>query len=159
MSATVRIAKPGDECVLADLNSFVHALHVAQRPKYFKRARTSEVRDWFKDFLGKANSRIFIAEENGAPLGYASVVIHDRPENPFAFARRWHEIDQIAVDPRHRRMGVARTLVRAITDEARERGVRDLEVTSWSFNKEAQAAFRRFGFAPKVIRFSLELDA
>jgi hypothetical protein len=47
---------------LAELNRFVHEMHQARRPDYFKPTR-----------------------------------LHDRPENPFRQARRWCEIDQIAV--------------------------------------------------------------
>jgi hypothetical protein len=36
--------------------------------------------------------------------------------------------------------------------------MRDIEMSSWSFNVEAHAAFRRLGFTPKVIRFELMLE-
>ena len=48
-------------------------------------------------------------------------------------------------------------LVQAALDEARRRGIRDIELSSWSFNGEAHETFRRLGFTPKVIRFELML--
>jgi len=34
-------------------------------------------------------------------------------------------------------------------------GVVELELSSWAFNEDAQRAFARLGFVPKVIRFEL----
>jgi GNAT superfamily N-acetyltransferase len=100
---------------------------------------------------------IWIAEEDGVPVGYLLALLHERAENPFCQARRWCEIDQIAVDDKWRRRGIARTLVQRLCAEVRGRAIRDVEMSAWSFNEAAHYAFRRLGFAPHVIRFGLTL--
>ena len=75
------------------------------------------------------------------------------PPNPFCRARRWCEIDQIAVDPKYRRRGIGRSLILKAIAEARTEGIRDIEATSWSFNEETHEMFRRLGFSPKTVRF------
>jgi|SRR5688572_4115840 len=157
MSTTVRPAVLGDEELLAVLNGLVHELHVANRPEYFKPTRAENVSAWFRSLLQKPTALIWIAEEDGVPVGYALAFLHERAENPFCPARRWCEIDQIAVDDKWRRRGIARTLLQRVLAEVRGRGIRDVEMGSWSFNEAAHHAFRRLGFAPQVIRFGLTL--
>ena len=63
------------------------------------------------------------------------------------------------MDPRWRRQGAARALIDSVLAEARRRGIRDVELSSWAFNTAAHAAFGRLGFTPKLIRFELMLLA
>lgn len=68
----------------------------------------------------------------------------------------WHEIDQIGVTPDRKRQGVGRALVRTVLADAHVHGIRDVELSSWSFNQQAHEAFRKLGFAPIRVRFGLE---
>ena len=58
--------------------------------------------------------------------------------------------------PAHRQRGVARTLVERVLASARAQGVRDVQLTCWSFNAEAQAAFEALGFRPMTVRYQRE---
>jgi ribosomal protein S18 acetylase RimI-like enzyme len=87
--------------------------------------------------------------------GYLVIVVRDQPAGPFNFGRTWIELDQIAVHHACRRRGIARSLVAAALAHADAAGIRDVELTSWSFNEEAHRAFRELGFVPKVVRFEL----
>jgi GNAT superfamily N-acetyltransferase len=137
---SVRAAVVGDEHALAALNRFVHEMHAARRPDYFKPPHVDETAAW-------------IAEEEGFPVGYVLTFFQDRCDDPFRRARRWCEIDQIAVDPAWRRRGIGRALMAAALAEAGKRGVREVELSSWAFNTDAHAMFRQFGFEPRVVRF------
>src|SRR5262249_42043816 len=152
-SMAVRAAILGDEELLAGLNGLVHDPHVANRPEDFKPTRAENVSAWFRSLLQKPTTLIWIAEGDRVPLGYVLALLHERPENPFRPARRWCEIDQIAVDHKWRRRGIARTLIQTVFAEAHARGICDVEVSSWWFNEAAHHAFRRLGFAPQSIRF------
>ena len=159
MSLRIRVGGADDAATLADLNTHVHDLHVAARPDFFAAPRREDVVAWFREQMARADARTWLGELDGAPAGYALVYFHERPARPFAHARRWCEIDQIAVAPAGRRRGVARTLIEAALDEARRRGIRDIELSSWAFNTPAHEVFRRIGFTPKVIRFERFLPA
>ena len=150
---TVRPAGVGDDHALAALNRFVHDVHLAHRPDYFKTARADEAAAWFRDQLGKPTTAAWIAEDGRAPIGYVLTFFHERAGNPFRYARRWCEIDQIAVDPAWRRRGIGRALMGAALEASRARGVHDVELFSWAFNTEAQALFRGSGFEPRVVAF------
>jgi GNAT superfamily N-acetyltransferase len=158
MNTTIRRAALGDERALTELNAFVHGFHVANNPSHYKPASPDEVAAWFRDLFGNRAARIWIAEEARIPVGYASVSLRERAENPFCLARRWFDIDQIAVRPDRQRHGIGRALVQHVLAEARAEGIREVELTCWCFNPGAQEAFQRLGFAPTLTQFSLQVD-
>ncbi len=158
MSAMICLAASGDEEVLAGLNASVQAFHVANHPQQFRPADLGEVAAWFRGLLGKPTVRIWIAQLDGMPVGYASAFWQERPQTPFGFARRWIEIDQIGVRPEFQRAGVGRQLVAQVFQAADADGIRDVELSSWCFNEGAHKAFARLGFAPQVVRFSRKSD-
>ena len=157
MGTNIRQAAIGDEALLADLNRFGQELHLAGRPDHFKPAQSDELARWYRSLLEKPTTRIWIAEEDGSPAGYLLALVHDAPENPFVRARRWFEIDQLAVDPSRRKRGIARALVLQAVSTAKAEGILDIEAASWSFNVGAREMFRRLGFTPKTARFELKL--
>ncbi len=153
----IREAVPGDEDALAALNAFVQEFHLAHNPSYFKPADLAEVAAWFGELLATPAARIWIAEQEGTPVGYALALLRERPVNAFCRARRWIEIDQIGVRAECQRAGIARRFVNQVLEFARTEDVTEIELTSWSFNTEAHKAFRQLGFAPRLIRFGRTL--
>jgi GNAT superfamily N-acetyltransferase len=69
--------------------------------------------------------------------------------------RDWLEIDQVAVDPAYRRRGIGRQLLEIAVAAARGLRIREVEVTSWSFNDDMHRLLRQVGFKPKLTRFEL----
>src|SRR5947208_7328158 len=110
MSTSIRSAVAGDEVVLARLNRFAQDLHVERRPDLFRAAPVQEVAAWYRSRLEDSAARAWLAEDGPTPIGYLLAVLHERPVGPFTVARRFIEIDQIAVDPTRRGQGVARSL-------------------------------------------------
>ncbi len=153
MTIAIRQADVGDVDALVALNRFVQDLHVAHQPDYFKQADARLVADWFHCMLQNIAARVWIAESGGCPVGYALTITYDRPENAFCPARRFCEVDQIAVSTAFRRRGVARVLVKRVLEDARSRAIFDVELSSWSFNADAHHTFRALGFREKSVRF------
>jgi GNAT superfamily N-acetyltransferase len=153
VNATIRRAVLGDERTLAELNAFVHDVHVISNPAYFKPSVREEVIAWFLGLLEKSTVRIWVAEVDGVPVGYASTFLHERAETAFCHSRRWLEVDQLGVRPDWRRRGIARALVQVVLGMAKDEGIREVELSSWVFNNAAHDAFRRLGFTPRVVRF------
>ncbi|MBN1605768.1 MAG: GNAT family N-acetyltransferase [Polyangiaceae bacterium] len=143
---------------LVGLNMAAHECHVSHHPEVFKSASRRDVSQWFHRLLHKSDARIWIAEQDSVPMAYVLAFLHERAENPFSVARRWCEIDQIAVEPRGRNQGVGRMLVQTVAAEARLRGIRELCARAWCFNDVAHQALTRLGFRPQVVQFALDLD-
>jgi ribosomal protein S18 acetylase RimI-like enzyme len=159
MTQFIRAAIVGDEEVLARLNRFVQDLHLVQRPEHFKPTQIRELAEWYDSLLQSSTARLWIAEVDGQPVGYLSAILHHHQENPFARARDWWEIDQIAVDPTYRRKGIARSLIVEAMNEARAQGIHQVEAVTWSFNGDIQEVLRRLGFVSKTIRFERKASA
>jgi ribosomal protein S18 acetylase RimI-like enzyme len=158
MPITIREATPGDEKLLAVLNGLAHELHIAQRPDFFREAKIDEISDWFRDLWLKQGTRIWIAKAGDLPVGYVLAFFREQISTTFCLARRWCEIDQIAVDAKHRREGIARTLVHRVVEQARHEGIHQIETNVWCFNDGAQEMFDKLGFTSKVLRFELRLS-
>jgi ribosomal protein S18 acetylase RimI-like enzyme len=157
MTIVIRQAGAGDEATLAALNRPVQELHVANPGLHFKPHNAEDAAAWFLSRLENPLMRIWIAEESGKAVGYVCVRHSEREENLFQFARRWHEIEEIGVDPGFQRRGIGRQLVQKVFDEARALGISEVELSTWSFNEDAQKAFQRLGFAPKWVRLGVAI--
>jgi ADP-ribose pyrophosphatase YjhB (NUDIX family)/GNAT superfamily N-acetyltransferase len=153
----IRVAREGDEGVLASLCAFVQDLHARERPEVFKPTDAAGLERWFGELLGAASGRIWIAEVDEVPAGYVLVLDHHRPDSVFSRARRWFELDQVVVHPAHRRQGVARALFACVADAALAAGVETIELHAWAFNQTAQLAFQRLGLGVRSVRLGLDL--
>lgn len=152
MPALIRRARPGDGELLASLNRFVHDLHVEARPDYFMPTRAEETAAWFEAHLAASEARVFIADLDAQPIGYALAFFQARGPSPFGAGRRWCELDQIAVDPCWRQQGVARALVDAIVHEAVTAGIDELKANTWAFNGDALRSFESLGLVVESVR-------
>jgi GNAT superfamily N-acetyltransferase len=86
------------------------------------------------------------------PVGYAVVIEHRRGDDVFAYARRWHEVEQLGVQLQHRRLGVARALLEHARRFAHSADVSVLGLSTHHFNEDARRAFGRCGFDATVVR-------
>lgn len=158
MVATPRRAEKNDLPAIATLTVEVHRLHFSARPDYFcaddKQTFESSLERVFED----SASLLWVIEEVSKVVAYAAVRVRQTEAGPYTIARTWWEVDQLCVAESQRKRGLARSLLSAISREATRAGVATLELACWSFNQDAQRAFARLGFVPKVTRFELPLD-
>lgn len=148
----IRAATTEDVSRLAGLIESVQQIHVAARSDVFKPAARADLETWVREGLASTGTRVVVAEVGGVVAGYAVVLDGHRPDNAFAYERHWREVEQLGVHPDHRRRGVARALLDHIAATALADGIPTLELSTWFFNTEAQAAFEHLGFAVKSLR-------
>ncbi|HWZ87318.1 MAG TPA: GNAT family N-acetyltransferase [Polyangiaceae bacterium] len=158
MTSNIRIARPEDCSAIATLNEHAQALHIAARPDVFKPTRLSELEPWFRALLRDTAMRGWLAELDGQPVGYVISILRVSEENPLCLARRWLELNEIAVAPEQRRQGIARALTEQVLAHARAEGLESVELGSWSFNAAAHAAFAQLGFSPQRVRFERRVE-
>ena len=87
--------------------------------------------------------------------GFVAQVVH-RPEHPFRHALDLVYVDQIAVDPAHRRRGYGARLLREAVALAQAAGIRRVELDVWAFNAGARRFFAGQGFGVFNERMELE---
>jgi ribosomal protein S18 acetylase RimI-like enzyme len=154
----IRVARDEDAAAIAALNQYGQAPHLAARPDVFKATELPELEAWYRTLLGRASTRAWLAELGAEPVGYVVSILRTSEENPFCVARRWLELDQIAVVGAHRGQGIARALTERVIAHARAEGIQKVELASWSFNDAAHAAFAKLGFTAQRMRFERRVD-
>jgi GNAT superfamily N-acetyltransferase len=151
----IRRAAKADVDSLVPLKASLHALHVARRPDVFKPMTPTQVAAWLRDRLADEATYAWLAEEGVELTGYLLAARRERAETSYSLARDWFEIDEVAVDVRHRRRGIAGALIECAMTHARESGLDSIELTTWAFNEPGQQAFERMGFQPMIARYAL----
>lgn len=143
----IRRATVEDAEVLARLNHHVHAMHVEAEPGRYRPTVREEVMAWFRRTLAEdGGSEAFIAHGGEEPLGHVIFRDIERPENAFGRANRYLMVDQLAVAPEGRRRGIGRALMDAVADQARARGVPEVQLGVRSFNTDAVAFYEALGY-------------
>ncbi|GAB4453730.1 MAG: GNAT family N-acetyltransferase [Anaerolineales bacterium] len=97
---------------------------------------------------------VFLAEENGALIGFAEVSLRKYADgcdsSPVGYLEGWY------VAPEHRRSGIGGALVRAGEDWARERGCREMASDTWLENEISILAHLQLGYieAERLVHFT-----
>lgn len=153
----VRVQLAGREALdeVMALHVQVQDLHAELRPDRFRPADAEALRAALVQVLDEGNL-LLVARQQVAAVGYAVVSVRERPGNAYARARSVLYVEQICVDAGHRSHGVGRALIEAARDEARQRGIRHLELDMWTANEPARRAFAALGF--RTFNEHMEMD-
>lgn len=128
---------------IAPMKAQIHAQHVAGRPDLF--APLEDV-SAFEASVREDGLRLFLAERDGEPVGYALTRMIDRPASSYMRRRLFLRVEEICVDVRFRRQGIGRALIQAVQEEARALGCPRVVLDVWSFNEEAMRFYQSMGF-------------
>lgn len=139
----VRLADLDELWRITPMKEQIHALHVAGRPDLFA---PFEDRSAFEAYVREDGLRLFLAEREGEPRGYALTRVVDRAANPYMRRRLFLRVEEICVDERFRRQGVGRALIQAVREEAQALGCPRVVLDVWSFNEEAMRFYQSMGF-------------
>lgn len=142
----VRFAEEKDLDRVNELRKQVNDIHVEGRPDVFKAGFGSEMRDFAKVIISGENSNIIVAERSGVICGMASVDYANKLETPFGNARRFYHVQEIAVDVKYRRQGVAKELLEFMIADAKKRNLGKIELDVWEFNDSAIEFYQAAGF-------------
>lgn len=143
----VRTAVTGDDDALVALEVATWSPEVTPGPP------PDPGRSFFGDRLPPAD--VLVADVDGRTVGYAML----RRASRLASHRHVLELAGLAVDPDHRRRGVARRLVDATVAEAARRGARKLMLRVLGTNHAARPLYESCGFVVEgVLRDEFRLD-
>jgi ribosomal protein S18 acetylase RimI-like enzyme len=105
-------------------------------------------------FLADAGHHLFLAYEDGAPVGMITGIEMTHPDKGTEMF-----VYELGVDEPYRRRGIAAALVAALTDLARERGCYGMWVVTDEGNLAARATYGRFAEEePGQVMYSWTLD-
>jgi ribosomal protein S18 acetylase RimI-like enzyme len=148
----VRIAGPADAAVLSELAAATFPLacppHTSERAIADFISKNFKVTD-FDGYLGDPNRVLFLAEENGAAIGYA-MLVGGEPTDPDVVAsitlRPTAELSKLYVRPGHHGGGVSVALVSAAIASARSAGRAGMWLGVNEENLRANAFYEKSGF-------------
>lgn len=154
----IRRAEARDVEVLGELGAMLMETHFAFDRQRFLQPRRSAAAG-YASFLGsmldEAESRIFVAEEEGAVVGYVWVALEPLSwkelRGPAGF------IHDVAVREESRRGGTARKLIAAATEWLRERNAPRVILWTAAPNEGARRLFHSIGFRDTMIEMTMEL--
>jgi len=133
----IRPARPGDaDEVAALLEDLGHPTGV------------DEVRVRIERFRDDRTTGVLVYAQNGHAVGVAAYTAVPLFERPAAQCR----LTTLVVAPGHRRRGIARALVRAVEEHARELGCFRIEVTTRPTRPEATPFYLGIGFEERPRR-------
>ncbi|WP_456696501.1 GNAT family N-acetyltransferase [Aeromicrobium sp. P5_D10] len=111
-------------------------------------AYDEEYATWLADVRGRAaGSTVLVAAEHGALLGTVTWCPHGSPSAQMAHAPHQGELRTLSVAPLARRRGIARLLVSACLDQARDSGLSEVLLCSLPEMTAAHGLYVSEGFA------------
>ncbi len=147
---TIRDARwPADEAAAV---SFVEGLQKFEHRFESNRRIDAQVgTEYFREMMKRVadnEGRVFIAEQNGAAVGWAVFLIEHDAIYIVEDERRTGYIAELFVQESARRIGVGKALIAACEDHARASGLKVLMIGVLPKNNRARAVYHAAGFAP-----------
>jgi len=157
LSVSIRRAVPADIAAMNRLFEVLDEHHRVALPDVFRKptgARREQ--SWLDWIIVGPDGAILVAEGPDAQIiGLVVLVARLVPAIVVRDARHVVEIRELVVSKPARRRGVGRSLIDAAKTWARERNIRNLEVSAWSFNVETIEFYRKVGFQRTIEWFAM----
>ncbi len=153
----IRRARPEDLAALGRLGALLVRTHHDFDPQRFI-AETPGTEHGYGSFLGgqlrNADAVILVAELDGAVVGYAygGVEGHDW----MALRGPAGVLNDVVVDPAHRRNGLGRALLDAMLAELEAKGAPRVVLSTAEKNEAAQRLFESAGFRRTMVEMTRE---
>lgn len=159
MADIIRAATADDYDAFCELCDEADALHRDHLTHIFRRP-TGPVREraYFQGLLADENVGLFLAEVDGAAVGFVHGVIREASALPMLVPRRYAVVDSIGVKRDYRGRGLGRMLMCHIHAWAIAAGAGAIELNVHAFNAGAIAFYRSLGYEVASQRMSRSLD-
>lgn len=150
-SIKIRRAEERDIPAIAALLLQVHKVHSDARPDLFK-AGARKYRDGeLRQILADDGRPVFVAEEDGAILGYAFCIHQQHPAGSSMTDVKTLYIDDLCVDEAVRGRHTGSLLYRHVLDYARQHGYYNVTLNVWAANTGALRFYEKLGLKPQKI--------
>ncbi|WP_085524359.1 GNAT family N-acetyltransferase [Tuberibacillus sp. Marseille-P3662] len=142
----MKITKTKDYSTIAELNQYVHNLHVELYPEHFKAYNYEAAEALFRNAVNKPHHTFLLLEDHHQYLGYAWIEIKDYPENAFKKSYQSVYVHQISIKDVYRKKGYGSQLMQFIEAMAKDDHIDKIELDYWVDNRIAKEFYRKQGF-------------
>lgn len=155
-SFTIRRAEPRDIPVISRFGVMLLRTHFVFDQQRFMAPRpdAEDGYAWFEAQMGRHDAVVFVAERDGAPVGYLYAAVE-----PLSWKELRDEagfIHDIYVDEGSRGLGVATALLEAGSQWLTDQGVPRVILWTAAANSSAHRLFAHMGFRPTMVEMTRE---
>lgn len=150
----IRKATDSDIPTIDKLLFEVHKVHSDARPDLFKKGAKKYTDEQLKSILANNQTPVFVAEEDGAVLGYAFCV-HKQfiNDNNMTDVKTLY-IDDLCVDEASRGKHIGKCLYEFVLDYAKSNGYYNVTLNVWADNANAVKFYEKIGL--KIQKIGME---
>lgn len=153
----IRRANENDIPAVLRLLSQVLEIHAAIRPDIFISGSTKYTAGELAELFRDESSPVYVAESDGAVVGYAFCVLREPPFRNTMKPRKTLFINDLCVDESRRGGHIGETIFRFVLDEARRLGCDDVTLNVWAGNDAAIGFYEKMGMRPRETMMELEI--
>jgi len=158
MNFSIREVSQKDYRGICELFSEVNTLRHRNLPHVFQTADgPARTRKFLSNIIADKDSALFVAVKEHQIIGVILVLTRDITGSPVTLPRRYAWIGDLVVKKGFRRFGVGRYLLEKAHDWSLDKGLTQVELNVWEFNKEAIIFFKMLGYETikRTMRHSL----
>jgi GNAT superfamily N-acetyltransferase len=143
----VRPATLKDYVGLSEVFQEADLMHSGALPDLFRPVPgPARGRDYVAEIINGENSVVLVAEQDGKLIGAVHAEVREAPVIPLVTPRRFAVIDALVVTRPHRRKGVGAAVAGELQRWVKAKGISQIELTIYEFNKPALAFYQKLGF-------------
>ena len=147
----IRLAIETDIPELLRLLGQILYVHHVGRPDLFKASGEKYGAQELRQMLGDASRPIYVAEEDGAVLGYAFCIYKEIQNSSAMNDRKTLYLDDLCVDEDCRGKGVGKALYEHVLAVAKQTGCYNVELNVWAKNENAVRFYEKCGMQVQKI--------
>ena len=144
----IRKAELKDTDKICELLYQVHDVHAKGRPDIFIKGKKKFSDDEVREIIRGKGLTFFVYEKDDEVLGYACVQIQETEASASRHGRRELYIEDICVDEKHRREGVASMLFDYVVKLAKKKECNCVTLNVWELNEDARKFYEAKGMFP-----------
>jgi len=147
MHLTIREATEEDYDELCSLYAEVDALHSRNLPRIFRDVPgPARPRQYIFETIASEDALLLVAEDAGRVVGLLHAEVRPVPEYDLLVPRRFAHIGDIVVTETYRGHGVGRRLMEHAHRWAGEKGLSEVELNVFEFNRAAVTFYEELGY-------------
>ena len=147
----IRLAKAEDVSGIVKLLQQVGSVHHAGRPDLFRSNAQQYSASQILNLLGKQETPVFVAVEDGKVLGCGSCVIEQYRNDPVMTDHVSLYIDDLCVLEEYRGQHIGTALYQKIVEYAKYRGCYNVTLNVWSCNEDAMKFYESLGLKTRKV--------
>ena len=155
----IRLAEPKDREGIHVLCRQTDEHHLGLLPDVFRAFEgPSRSEDYFAKFTPEKRGAFFVAEANGALVGFLAIRDMEYPSLPMFQGRDHALIEELIIDLECRGLGIGSCLIETARQWAAEQGYESMQANVWSANRRARAFYIREGFESVTEKLELKVE-